>query len=224
MRVIIADDAPQVRSVCRQGLTAAGLEVAAEATSAAELIAQARKHRPDAVLVDICLRGYGHQFDIDGLEAAEQLHLEYPSLGILIYSVFMSPSYLARVLKISEDHIGYLGKDRVTSFSVVIEALSTVAGGGTAIDEDLLRELLHYRSARNLIQKLPPRRQEALMLLARGKSNKAIAEEMGITEDTVQDYISKILAALEIPEAPDVNKRVLAVLAWLRENGALPSA
>src|SRR5207247_6565645 len=112
MRVIIADDAPQVLSVCRQGLTAAGLEVVAEATSAAELIAQAREHRPDAVLVDICLRGYGHKFDIDGLEAAEQLHLEYPSLGILIYSVFMSPSYLARVLRIGEEHTRHQGNDR----------------------------------------------------------------------------------------------------------------
>lgn len=223
MRVIIADDAPMLRSDYRQALTASGLDVVSEAASCDELITQVRKQRPDAALVDICLGGIGTQgHDDDGLKAAERLRAEHPALGLLIFSVFMTPSYLARILSIGEHHIGYLGKDRVTDFGVVVAALQRVAGGGTAIDEHLWIDLLHHRRARSRLDKLPARKRQALELLARGLSNKAIAEQMHVREPTVEDYISDVFATLEIPETPDVNKRVCAVLAWLRETGALP--
>jgi hypothetical protein len=131
-------------------------------------------------MVDICLGGIGtHGHDDDGLQAAERLRAEYPTLGLLIFSVFMSPSYLTRILSIGEHHIGYLGKDRITDFGVVVEALERVAAGGTAIDENLWVELLHHRRARGRLDKLPARKRQALGLLARAMSNKAIAEAMG---------------------------------------------
>ena len=225
MRVIIADDAPSLRSDYRQALTASGAAVVAEAASSNELIAQVRKHQPDAVLVDICLKGIGeHGHDDDGLQAAERLRADYPALGLLIFSVFMTPTYLARILDIGEHHIGYLGKDRVTDFSVVIEALHRVAAGETAIDENLWSKLLHHRSARGRLGNLSARKRQALDLMVRGMSNKAIAAEMNVREPTVEDYLSEVFALLAIPQTPDVNKRVCAVLAWLRETGALPEA
>jgi DNA-binding NarL/FixJ family response regulator len=225
MRVIIADDSPWLRSDYRQALIASRMDVVAEATGCDELITMVRRHRPEAAMVDICLGGIGtHGHDADGLQAAERLRAEYPTLGLLIFSVFMSPSYLTRILSIGEHHIGYLGKDRITDFGVVVEALERVAAGGTAIDENLWVELLHHRRARGRLDKLPARKRQALGLLARAMSNKAIAEEMGVEAHTVEDYLSQAFSVPQIPETPDVNKRVCAVLTWLRETGALPES
>jgi len=223
MRVVIADDAELFRGPCRQALVSLGVEVVAEAASKGELIAQVRRHHPHAVLVDICLQGASsHPRDIDGIEAAEQLHEEHPFLGILILSSYMSPSYLARVLKISDHHIGYLGKDHIGNFDAVADALVRVAAGGTAIDAELWRNLLRHRGARRQLDDLTPRKRQTLELLARGLSNKAIAREMSITENAVEDYISKVFTTLNIPGTSDINKRVWAVLAWLRGTGSLP--
>jgi DNA-binding NarL/FixJ family response regulator len=223
MRVIIADDAPMIRSAYRAALTQSGIIVAAETKTSSELIKQARIHGPDAALIDISFQRIDDRtHDIDGLEAAAQLRKEHPALGMLIYSVFMSPSYLACILKISEHHIGYLGKDRVADFNVVVDALHQVAGGGTVIDQELWAELLNHRKARTQLGNLSARKRQTLDLLTLGLSNKAIADRMQITERTVEGYIRETFSTLTIPETPDLNKRVCAVLAWLRETGALP--
>lgn len=223
MRVIIADDAPMLRSDYHNALTASGIDVVAEAATADQLIARVSALRPDAALIDICLRGIGTQgHDNDGLEAAELLRAEYPTLGLLIFSVIMNPSYLARVLHIGEHHIGYIGKDRVKDFSVVVNALRRVAAGDTVIDPQLWTDLLNHRQARSRLDDLSPRKRQTLELMACGLSNKAIAEEMGVTEETIEDYITQIFILLDIPGQPDVHKRVQAVLTWLRETGALP--
>jgi DNA-binding NarL/FixJ family response regulator len=226
MRVIIADDSAWLRSDYRLALTASGIDVVAEAASADELIAQVRKYLPHAVLIDICLKGISERgHDDDGLTAAERLRAEYPELGLLIFSVFMTPTYLARILQIGEHHIGYLGKDRVTDFGEVIEALQRVTAGETAIDKNLWAVLLKHRSARGQLEiRLSERKRQALELMARGMSNKAIAKEMCVRKTTVEEYLSEVFAMLAISETPDTNKRVCAVLAWLRQTGALPEA
>lgn len=220
MRVIIADDSAWLRSIYRPELTASGLDVVAETTTAAELIEQVDEHRPDACLVDISLRGR-HQPDDDGLRAAEQLRSCYPTLGLLVFSVYMTPTYLARILRIGEHHIGYLGKDRIADFGVVVDALHRVAAGQTAVDKNLWDEMLQHHGARGLMS---GRKRQTLELMAQGLSNRAIAEEMCVTAATVEGYLSGVFDVLGVPETPDVNKRVCAVLAWLRKTGALPES
>jgi len=223
MRVIVADDAPMLRSDYCRALTASGIDVVAEAATADQLIAHVKTHQPDAALIDICLRGIGPQgHDEDGLGAAERLRANYPTLGLLIFSVIMNPSYLARILRIGEHHIGYVGKDRVKDFGVVLDALHRVAAGETVIDPKLWIDLLNHRRARNRLGKLSPRKRQTLELMACGLTNKAIATEMGVEEETVEDYATQIFNLLDIPGPPDAHRRVHAVLTWLRETGALP--
>ena len=176
MRVIIADDAPAMRTLYSDLLTEAGIHVVALAASADELIAQVHKHQPDAVLLDISFRRSDK--NRDGIDAAAQLRADYPALGLLMFSAYMRPVYLARVLSIGESHIGFLGKNVVTDFGAVVEALRTVAAGGTAIDEDLWREMLQFRRARDQLDSLPARQRRTLELVARGMSNKQIADRL----------------------------------------------
>ena len=225
MRVIIADDVPMLRDLYRQSIQALGVDVIAEASTTAELLVQARAHRPDAVLVDINFGGHqGRPQDDDGLHAAERLREEHPLLGIVMLSVHMTPAYLRRITAIGDgSHIGYLGKERIKDAHTIVDALARVTAGETVIDHTLAKQMLRTRRVQDPIARLTTRQREALELLAQGRTNKAIAEQMNVAVPTVEAYLSEVFKALDIPTSPDDHKRVLAVLAWLRSAGPRPS-
>jgi DNA-binding NarL/FixJ family response regulator len=224
MRVIVADDAPALRKVYCRELAALGLDVIDSAGTAQDLIAMTEALRPDAVLLDICFRGYdGLRRDEDGLHVAERLRAAHPTLGIVVFSVYLTPTYVDRILRISDTHIGCLSKDRVEDFSMVADALRSTAAGGTVIDRTLSVELLRHRRARPALSELPERPRQALELLVCGLSNRAIADRMHVAERTVEKYLAEVFATLDIPGVPVHHKRVGAVLEWLRQTGALPT-
>ncbi|WP_438297137.1 response regulator transcription factor [Streptomyces sp. HUAS TT7] len=224
MRVIIADDAPLLRDTYRAGLSALDVEVVAEAATADEIPVQVRRHHPDAVLLDISFGGFrGHGQDEAGLQAAEDLRTHYPHLGIVIFSVYMTPAYLERVSAIGNGkYIGYMGKDRISDLGTVVEALTRVTAGEAYYDPALTREMLNTRRVRSPVRSLSTRQRQALELLAQGHSNQSIAREMGVAVPTVEATLNAVFKRLGIAESPDIHKRVTAVLAWWRSCGSLP--
>ncbi|MDN3353840.1 response regulator transcription factor [Actinomadura sp. DC4] len=224
MRVIIADDVPMLRDLYRQSIQALGVDVVAEAATTAELLIHVGDHRPDAVLVDINFGGHhGRPQDDDGLHAAERLRADDPLLGIVMFSVHMTPAYLRRITAIGDGtHIGYLGKERIKDARTIVDALARVIAGETVIDRTLAGQMLRTRRVQDPMARLTARQREALELLAQGRTNKAIAEQMKVAVPTVEAYLSEVFKALDIPTSPDDHKRVLAVLTWLRSAGARP--
>lgn len=222
--MIVADDVPMLRDLYRQSIQALGVDVVAEAATTAELLVQVRGHRPDAVLVDINFGGHlGRPQDDDGLHAAERLRADDPRLGIVMFSVHMTPAYLRRITAIGDGtHIGYLGKERIKDAQTIVDALARVTAGETVIDGALAEQMLRTRRVQDPIALLTARQREALELLAQGRTNKAIAERMKVAVPTVEAYLSEVFKTLDIPASPDDHKRVLAVLAWLRSAGARP--
>jgi DNA-binding NarL/FixJ family response regulator len=225
MRVIVADDVPMLRELYRHGIQARGVDVVAEAATTDELFVEVERHRPDAVLLDINFGGHlGRPQDDDGLGAAERLRAGDPRLGIVMFSVHMTPAYLRRITAIGDGtHIGYLGKERIKDAQTIADALGRVADGETVIDEALAGQMLSTRRVQDPIGQLTDRQREALELLAQGRTNKAIAEQMNLAVPTVEAYLSEIFRKLDIPTSPADHKRVLAVLAWLRSAGSRPS-
>jgi DNA-binding NarL/FixJ family response regulator len=223
--VIIADDVPMLRDLYRQSIQALGVDVVAEAATTTELLVHVCNHRPDAVLVDINFGGHhGRPQDDDGLHAAERLREDHPRLGIVMFSVHMTPAYLRRITAIGDGtHIGYLGKERIKDAHTIIDALARVTAGETVIDGALADQMLRTRRVQDPIGRLTGRQRQALELLAQGRTNRAIADEMKVAVPTVEAYLSEVFKTLDIPASPDDHKRVLAVLAWLRSAGARPS-
>lgn len=224
MRVIVADDVPMLRDLYRHGIQALGVDVAAESATTDELFVHVKQHRPDAVLLDINFGGHqGRPQDDDGLHAAERLRADDPRLGIVMFSVHMTPAYLRRITAIGDgSHIGYLGKERIKDARTIADALTRVADGETVIDEALAEQMLGTRRVKDPIGQLTDRQRQALELLAQGRTNKAIAEQMTLAVPTVEAYLSEIFRKLDIPTSPADHKRVLAVLAWLRSAGSRP--
>jgi DNA-binding NarL/FixJ family response regulator len=222
--VIIADDAPTLRATYRRDLTELGVDVVADTASVDELLASVRLHRPEGVLLDINFGGHhGRSQDDDGLVAAARLRQDYPRLGIVMFSVHMTPAYLQRITQIgSGTHIGYLGKDRVRDTQTIVEALDRVVAGEVVIDQSLAGQMLGSRRVKDPLARLTNRQRQTLELLAQGRSNKAIAQEMGVVVPTVEAYLGEVFKTLDIPTTSDSSKRVLAVLAWLRSEGNLP--
>jgi DNA-binding NarL/FixJ family response regulator len=224
MRVIIADDAPVLRKIYGEALRNLGVDIVAEAASADELVTQVRHKQPDAVLVDINFADHhGGIENDDGLEAAVQLRTSFPTLGIVLFSVHMSPAYLARITQIGDGrYIGYVGKDRISDLQTVVDALQRTADGGVFVDPTLAVEMLSRRHVRDPINTLTQRQRDTLELAAQGLTNAAIAQRMRIAVPTVEANLSTIFKKLNIPESRDTHKRVHAVLAWLNGRSMLP--
>lgn len=219
MRVIIADDSPWLLEMLPQALQAGGAEIVGVASSADDLLAQARAQLPDAVLVDINFGGHRSSFNEDGLRAAATLRADYPEMGIVICSVHMSAAYMQRITGIGAGtHIGYLCKDRVDT-RTVLDALARVIAGDIVVDQALAAAMLRTRRVKDPISRLTGRQRQVLELLAEGRSNKAIAGNLQLAPATVEAYLTEVFRTLQIPSSPDYHKRVLAVLAWLGSTG-----
>jgi DNA-binding NarL/FixJ family response regulator len=192
-------------------LERSGFEVVGQAGDATQLIALVRKHRPDLVVVDIRMPP---DHSTEGLEAARVIREEYPETAVLVLSAHVEVEHAMDLLA-SGQRSGYLLKRRVTDVSEFIDTLRRVVRGGSAVDPELVQELVAARRAEDPLDVLSPREREVLALMAEGRSNAGISRQLWVTEGTVEKHVRSILMKLRLPESDDAHRRVLAVLAFL---------
>ncbi|MEV1314900.1 response regulator transcription factor [Micromonospora arborensis] len=215
-RVVLAEDEVLLREGLVALLTRFDFAVCAAVGSAPELLDAAREHQPDLVLTDIRMPPGRRD---DGLRAAVALRAERPHLPVVVLSQYVQTGYAAALLDSGDgQRVGYLLKDRVAEVTEFVDTLRRVAAGGTAIDPDVVRQLLHR--PRDPLAALSTREREVLALLAEGRSNASIASRLHVSEAAVGKHVGNILLKLDLPPSDDTNRRVLAVLTYLRSDPA----
>ncbi|MET9908907.1 response regulator transcription factor [Streptomyces sp. NPDC006476] len=211
MRVVIAEDNALLREGLVLLLTSAGHEVVAVATTGPEILPALLEHRPDAAVLDVRMPP---AFRDEGLRAALEARAELPGLPVLVLSQYVEESYAAELLTSGASGLGYLLKDRVGRVDEFLDALERVAAGGTALDPEVVTELLTRRKDSPL-DSLTPREREVLALMAEGHDNATIAKTLVVTERAVHKHIGNVFLKLGMPPSDSGHRRVLAVLAYL---------
>ncbi len=212
--VVIAEDGVLLREGLAGLLGRFGFQVAAAVGDAAALKAAVAEHAPDLVITDIRMPP---TFTDEGLRAAAELRRDRPALAVVVLSQYVQHAYAADLLDSGNGRgVGYLLKDRVADVEEFIAALRRVAAGGTAVDPQVISQLLRRR--RDPLSALSAREHEVLALIAEGHSNAAIARKLVVTEAAVGKHVGNIFAKLRLPQTDDTNRRVLAVLAYLRSD------
>jgi DNA-binding NarL/FixJ family response regulator len=216
MRVVVAEDSVIIREGLVRLLTEAGFDVVGQAGDGAELLRQVDAQRPDVAIVDIRMPPTHTD---EGLQAARELRRRHPGLGVLVLSQHVRPSYAFELLSEGTDGIGYLLKDRVSDLDELAEGIRRVGGGGSVLDPSVVAQLVNRRKMGNdPVDELTERELEVLRLMAEGRSNKAVADRLFITEHTVEKHVQNIFAKLRIPTTTDDHRRVLAVLTFLNSS------
>jgi DNA-binding NarL/FixJ family response regulator len=213
VRVVIADDSVLLREGVARLLGDQGFDVVARAASADELLRAVASRLPDLVVVDI--RMPPTQTD-EGLVAAETIRRRWPSMGVLVLSQYVETEYAMRLLEGSEERCGYLLKDRVLDVGHLTDALQRIAAGGVVVDPDLVARLVGRSRERSPFDDLTPRERDVLALMAEGLTDRGIGERLFVTPKTVETHVGHIFAKLGLPATATDNKRVHAVLAYLR--------
>ena len=213
MRVALADDAALFREGVARLLVDAGFEVVAKAGDAAELLATVRADPPDVVVVDIRMPP---GFTTEGLDAAQEIRRTHPDVGVLVLSAHVEPHYALKLLDDDARGAGYLLKDRVADAAELADAVRRVAAGGLVIDPGVVATLVGRRRVDDPLETLSAREREVLAVMAEGRSNQAICERLFLSPKTVEAYVRSVFTKLGLQQGPDDNRRVLAVLAYLR--------
>ncbi len=212
--VVIAEDGVLLREGLAGLLGRFGFQITAAVGDAAALQAAVAEHAPDLVITDIRMPP---TFTDEGLRAAAELRRDRPGLALVVLSQYVQHAYAADLLDSGNGRgVGYLLKDRVGDVEEFIAALRRVAAGGTAVDPQVISQLLRRR--RDPLSALSAREREVLALIAEGHSNAAIARKLAVTEAAVGKHVGNIFAKLRLPQTDDTNRRVLAVLAYLRSD------
>ena len=212
MRVVVAEDLFLLRDGLTRLLAAHGFEIAAAVDSAPALLGALLEHRPDVAVVDVRLPP---SFADDGLQAALAARQQVPGLPVLLLSQYVEQLYARELLADQSGAVGYLLKDRVFNDDQFVDAIRTVAAGGTVMDPDVVTKLLGRRSRDEPVTRLSAREREVLALMAEGRSNVAIAQRLFVTEKAVSKHTTSIFTKLGLAASEDDNRRVLAVLAYL---------
>ena len=212
MRVVIAEDLFLLRDGLTRLLQAHGLDVTAAVDNGKDLLAVLTADKPDVAVVDVRLPP---TFTGEGLRAALAARREVPGLPVLVLSQYVEQLYARELLAGGGGGIGYLLKDRVFDSAQFVDAVRRVAGGGTAMDPEVISRLLARNSGDGAISALSPREREVLSLMAEGRSNAAIAQRLFVTERAVAKHTASIFLKLGLQPSDDDNRRVLAVLAYL---------
>jgi DNA-binding NarL/FixJ family response regulator len=213
MRVVIAEDAAVLREGLVQLLADRGYEVCAAVGDAAALLAAVAEYRPEVTVVDVRMPP---TYTDEGLRAAISLRRDYPQTGVLVFSQYVETRYAARLLAESASGVGYLLKDRVADVAEFADALARVAAGGTALDPEVVSHLLSASRQAASVTELTVREREVLALMAGGRSNAAIAAALVVSTGAVEKHVASIFAKLGLPPSESDNRRVLAVLRYLR--------
>ena len=212
MRIVIAEDAVLLRAGLTGLLADAGHEVVAAVDNADDLLVVVERHRPDMCVVDVRMPPTHTD---DGLRAALQIRARWPGTGILVLSQYVEETYAGELLADDTAGIGYLLKDRIADVGEFLGAVDRVGGGGTALDPEVVAQLLARARRKDPLERLSPREREVLGLMAEGRTNRAIAEQLVIAEHTVEKHVSSVMGKLRIPASADDHRRVLAVLTFL---------
>ena len=210
-RVVIAEDSVLLLAGLTKLLESAGFEVAATAADATGLLAAVEREQPDVVIADVRMPPTHTD---EGIRAALAIRGQWPSIAILVLSQYVEERYAADLLSTNTSSVGYLLKDRVADVSDFVAALRRVAEGGTALDPEVVSQLLVRRRS-DPLDRLTPREFEVIRLMAEGRSNTAIAQTLVITESAVAKHINNIFAKLDLHATDSGNRRVLAVLRYL---------
>ncbi|MFE5582251.1 response regulator [Kitasatospora sp. NPDC056531] len=211
MRAVIAEDSVLLRVGLVKVLEAVGFEVVAAVGDAVELLAAVEEHRPRVVVADVRMPPGFHD---EGVKAAMVIRQQWPDTAVLLLSQFVEERYAADLLATNTSGVGYLLKQRVANVDDFVDALQRVAEGGTALDPEVVAQLL-VRRHRDPLEKLTPRERDVLSLMAEGRSNAAIAAALVVSDSAVAKHINSIFTKLDLPPADDSHRRVMAVLRFL---------
>jgi DNA-binding NarL/FixJ family response regulator len=215
LRVVIGEDDILLREGIARLLTEAGLEVVAQAGDAEDLLRKGLAHRPAVVVADINMPpGHGD----DGLRAAVELRRRRPETNVIVLSHFYDERYALELIGDRAEGVGYLLKHRVGAVETFIDAVTRVAAGGTALDPEVVERMLGRRQRDRPLDRLSPRERDVLAAMAEGKSNRGIAEALVVSPATVEKHLRSIFDKLELHPVPTEQRRVLAVLAYLRDS------
>jgi DNA-binding NarL/FixJ family response regulator len=220
MRILIADDSALIRDGLAHVLPAHGFEVAGSVADLPGLLAAVPATRPDVALIDIRMPP---TFTDEGITGARKVRSRFPSVGVLVLSQHIDADYALMLLKDDPVRTGYLLKDRVADMSILATAIQRVGRGETVVDPELVDLLLHRPRTRSRLDELTAREREILALLAEGLTDRGIGERLWLTPKTVETHVRHILSKLGLAADSLHNRRVLAVLAYLREADARPA-
>jgi DNA-binding NarL/FixJ family response regulator len=213
MRVVLADDSVLLREGIARLLSEAGLEVVAQAGDAADLLRKVNAHRPDVAVVDVRMPPTHTD---EGLKAAAEIRERWPETGVLVLSQYVEEAYAVELLAGDAGGIGYLLKDRVADLDRFVESVRRVGTGGSALDPEVVSRLLGRHRRDDPLAELTPRERDVLELMAEGRSNRAIAEGLVVTDRAVEKHVTSIFGKLGLPPTQDDHRRVLAVLTYLQ--------
>jgi DNA-binding NarL/FixJ family response regulator len=216
VRVVIADDAPLIREGVARLLTENGVEIVDQVGDADAALASVRDLHPDVALIDIRMPPTHTN---EGLRAAREIRSRYPGTAVLVLSQHLEPDYAMQLVEEKPERVGYLMKERVGRIEQLLDAVQRVADGECVVDRAVVDELLARRHHVDPIDELTSREREVLALMAEGRSNRGICRALWLSPKTVETHIRGTFAKLGIGEAPEDNRRVLAVLAYLRRYG-----
>jgi DNA-binding NarL/FixJ family response regulator len=213
MRVVIADDAPLIREGVARLLAENGVEIVDQVGDADALLRSVRDLRPDVALVDIRMPP---THTSEGLRAAREIRSRYPETAVLVLSQHLEPDYALQLVEAKPERVGYLMKERVGRVEQLLDAVRRVAAGECVVDRAVVDDLLARRRRVDPLGELTSREREVVALMAEGRSNHGICRALWVSPKTVETHIRGAFAKLGIKEAPEDNRRVLAVLAYLR--------
>jgi DNA-binding NarL/FixJ family response regulator len=212
MRVVIAEDAVLLREGLSRLLAEAGFDVVAAVENGEDLIRAVEEHQPDLCVVDVRMPP---TWTDEGVRAALVLRRQWPHVAVLVLSQYVEETYAVELIAGETRGVGYLLKDRVADVGEFVEALRRVAGGGTALDPEVVGQLLARSRRLDPLERLTARERDVLRLMAEGRSNGAIANEMVVSDGAIEKHVSSIFAKLDLPPADTDHRRVLAVLRYL---------
>jgi DNA-binding NarL/FixJ family response regulator len=213
VRVVVADDSVLMRQGVVSVLEGAGHDVVAQAGDAEDLVRKVGAHKPDLAVIDVRMPPDNTD---DGLRAAIRLRAEHDYLHVLVLSQYVEPDYAQALLAGDAAGVGYLLKDRVSDVDHFVDAVERVAGGGSALDPEVVSNLVGRQQPDSPVERLTPREREVLGQMAEGRSNAAIADGFVVSERAVEKHVTSIFNKLDLAPAPADHRRVLAVLAYLR--------
>jgi DNA-binding NarL/FixJ family response regulator len=213
VRVVIADDSVLLREGLVRVVAEGGFDVVDHVGNADELLAVVRRDEPDVAIVDVRMPP---TYTDEGARAAREIRERHPNVGVLVLSQVVEPTHALALFTDNAEGFGYLLKDRVVEIDEFLDAIRRVARGGTAIDPEVIAELVGRRRDDGPIGELTPREREVLGLMAEGRSNQAISQKLFLSTRTIETHVNSIFLKLGLLPAPDDHRRVLAVLAFLR--------
>jgi DNA-binding NarL/FixJ family response regulator len=215
LRIVVGEDQPLVREGIVRVLEHGGFEVVGVAADGPDLVRKAAAHKPDIVITDIQMPPDGTD---DGLRAALEIRASRPETGVLVLSQFLEDRYALELVGDQPAGVGYLLKDRVGDLHVFLDAVRRVAGGGSALDPEVVRRMLGRRRSDSPLDELTPRERDVMSLIAEGRSNQGIADELVVTVAAIERHVTRIFSKLGLRAAPEDHRRVLAVLEYLKRS------